>query len=101
MGDDNLKEGCGTPIGGEPLPNTSGESLASGSGDSLPSEISMWTKVKNFLLQDVTVTMTPYQEKVLQEVHDFWFQDVNFGKVKDFLFQEVSFKSKKTYKVDV
>ena len=64
----------------------------------LPQQVTVWSKIKSFLLQDVTrdvvVTMTPYQAKVLKEVHDFWFQEINFGKVKDFLFQEISFGKK-------
>ena len=36
------------------------------------------------MFKEITVTMTPKQEKVLQEVHDFWHQDA-----KDFLFQEI------------
>lgn len=64
----------------------------------LPQEVSIWSKIKAFLLQDVNrdvvITMTPKQEKVLREVHDFWFQEVNFGKVKDFLFQEINFGTK-------
>ena len=63
-------------------------------GSSLPQEVSVWSKIKAFLLQDVSrdivVTMTPHQAKVLKEVHDFWFQEVNFGKVKDFLFQDIT-----------
>ena len=59
----------------------------------LPKEVSIWGKIKAFLLQDVNreveITMTPHQEKVFKEVHDFWFQEINFGKVKSFLFQEV------------
>jgi len=51
----------------------------------LPAEISIWTKMKNFLFQEIQVTMTPKQEKVFQEVHDFWHQDVN----RDFWFQEI------------
>lgn len=50
----------------------------------VPEKISTWTKIRNFLFQDIVVTMTPKQEKVLQEVHDFWHQDA-----KDFLFQEI------------
>ena len=55
----------------------------------VPEKISMWTKIRNFLLQDITVTMTPKQEKVLQEVHDFWHQEITGQKIHDFLFQEV------------
>lgn len=51
----------------------------------VPAEINTWTKIKNFLFQEITVTMTPKQEKVLQEVHDFWHQEVN----RDFWFQEI------------
>ena len=55
----------------------------------LPTEISVWTKIKNFLFQDITLTLTPKQEKVFQEVHDFWNQEVTGQKVRDFLFQEI------------
>ncbi len=55
----------------------------------LPAQISMWTKVKNFLFQEINVTMTPKQEKVLQEVHDFWHQDVTAKGMHDFWFQEI------------
>ncbi|MBR6033360.1 MAG: hypothetical protein IKP28_01205 [Clostridia bacterium] len=68
-------------------------------GAGLPQQVSVWSKIKSFLLQDVNrdivVTMTPHQEKVLREVHDFWFQEINFGKVKDFLFQDITLGLKK------
>ncbi len=55
----------------------------------LPAEVSIWTKVKNFLFQEINVTMTPKQERVLQEVHDFWHQDVTAKSMHDFWFQEI------------
>ena len=55
----------------------------------VPEKISTWTKIRNFLFQDITITMTPKQEKVLQEVHDFWHQEITGQKVHDFLFQEI------------
>ena len=55
----------------------------------LPAEVSIWTKVKNFLCQEITVTMTPKQQKVFQEVHDFWHQDITAKGIHDFLFQEI------------
>lgn len=55
----------------------------------VPEKVSTWTKIRNFLLQDITVTMTPKQEKVLQEVHDFWHQDITGKKIHDFFFQEI------------
>ena len=56
----------------------------------LPAEISVWTKIKNFLFQDIVVTMTPKQEKVLREVHDFWHQEITGKDVHDFLFYEIT-----------
>ena len=55
----------------------------------VPAQINMWTKVKNFLFQEINVTMTPKQAKVLQEVHDFWHQDITAKGIHDFWFQEV------------
>ena len=78
--------------------DTYGTGTGATTQSTLPKEVSVWGKIKAFLLQDVNrdvvITMTPYQAKVLKEVHDFWFQEVNFGKVKDFLFQEVTFGKK-------
>ncbi|MGN1298683.1 MAG: hypothetical protein ACI4UE_01705 [Candidatus Scatovivens sp.] len=64
----------------------------------LPREIGVWGKVKNFLFQEidlmapVVLELTPKEEKVLSDVHDFLFQEVNFSELHDFLFQEVNFK---------
>lgn len=61
--------------------------------NNLPSQVSVWTKIKNFLFQEVNqnidVELTPKQEKVFKEVHDFWHQDVTFKGFKDFLFQKI------------
>ena len=69
----------------------------------LPSEIGVWGKIKNFLFQEVdllapvVLELTPKEEKVLTEVHDFLFQEVNFSELHDFLFQEVNFKPVKDF----
>ena len=57
--------------------------------NALPAEVSVWTKMKNFLFKEITVTMTPKQQKVFQEVHDFWHQDVTAKSLHDFFFQEI------------
>ena len=51
----------------------------------VPAEINTWTKIKNFFFQEVTFELTPRQEKVFKEVHDFWHQELNH----DFWFQEI------------
>ena len=58
--------------------------------NNLPTEVSLWTKIRNFLFQDMTLELTPKQEKVFQEVHDFWTQEITGQKVHDFLFYEIT-----------
>ena len=60
-----------------------------GTAQVLPTKVSPWTKIKNFLFQEITVELTPKQEKVFQEVHDFWHQDVTWEKVKNFWLQDI------------
>ena len=71
----------------------SGENINTGSN--LPAKIGIWSKVKGFLFQEVVLELTPREEKVLNEVHDFLFQEVKFPELHDFLFQEVKFFGKK------
>lgn len=60
-----------------------------GTSKILPTKVSAWTKIKNFLFQEITVELTPKQEKVFQEVHDFWHQDVTWQGFKDFWLQDI------------
>ena len=63
----------------------------------LPTEISVWTKIRNFLCQDIKLELTPKQEKVFQEVHDFWTQEITGQSVHDFLFYEITGESIKNF----
>ena len=68
----------------------------------LPAEVSVWTKVKNFLFKeieitDTEITLTPKQEKVLREVHDFWNQEITGQKVHDFLFYNITGEKVKNF----
>ena len=63
----------------------------------LPSEISVWTKIRNFLCQDMVLELTPKQEKVFQEVHDFWHQEITGQDVHDFLFYEITGEKVKNF----
>ena len=70
----------------------------------LPSEISLWTKIRSFLFQEVSLELTPKQEKVFQEVHDFWHQEITGKDVHDFLFQEITAQQMKDFwfqKIDI
>ena len=70
-------------------------------GSNLPTQVGFWNKFKAFWLQDIDwnkeikVELTPYQQKVEDEINEFLHQDVTWEKVRNFLFQEVSFRSKK------
>lgn len=69
-------------------------------GSNLPTQVGFWNKFKAFWLQDIDwnkeikVELTPYQQKVEDEINEFLHQDITWGKVHNFLFQEVSFSSK-------
>ena len=65
----------------------------------LPEKTGFWTKVKNALLYDVTIELTPYQQKVEDEINDFLHQEVTWQSFKNFLFQEVpiTYKGKKIF----
>ena len=70
-------------------------------GSALPTKIGVWSKIKGFLFQEINLSkpivleLTPKEEKVLNEVHDFLFQEIKFPELHDFLFQEIHFFGKK------
>ncbi len=57
----------------------------------LPTNVGFWSKFKAFLFQDITVELTPYQQKVENEVNEFLHQEITWGGIKNFLFQEIRF----------
>ena len=58
---------------------------------SLPIKSGFWSKFKAFMLQDITVELTPYQQKVEDEINEFLHQEITWQGVKNFLFQEIRF----------
>lgn len=63
----------------------------------LPTEVSVWTKVRNFLFQEVQITLTPKQEKIVKGVSDFWNQEITGEKVHDFLFYDITGEKVKNF----
>ncbi len=57
----------------------------------LPVKVGFWSKFKAFWLQDITVELTPYQQKVEDEINEFLHQEITWQGVKNFLFQEIKF----------
>ena len=71
-----------------------------GTVSGLPTKIGFWAKFKAFWLQEVdwnkeiTVELTPYQQKVEDEINEFLHQEITWKKLHDFLFQDISFGRK-------
>ena len=92
LGEENNVTGV---FGGVEFENA-GVQTAAGSKN-LPTKQGFWTKFKNFWLQEIDwnkeikVELTPYQQKVEDEINEFLHQDITWEKVHDFLFQEISF----------
>lgn len=63
-------------------------------GENLPTKTGFWNKVKSVLFYEIKVELTPYQQKVEDEINEFLHQEITWAKVKDFLFQEVTFGKK-------
>lgn len=61
----------------------------------LPVKTGFWNKVKAILFYDIKVELTPYQQKVEDEINEFLHQEITWNSVKNFLFQEVTFGKKK------
>ncbi len=100
LGEENKVSGVfgGVEIGEE---NKEVENAGTIRNNYLPVKTGFWTKFKNFWLQEIDwnkeikVELTPYQQKVEDEINEFLHQDITWKKVRNFLFQEVSFGSKK------
>ena len=91
-------QNCGNNgIGIENAININGENTINNSstGTNLPAKNTFWNKVKSVLFYDIKVELTPYEQKVEDEVNEFLHQEVTWTKVKNFLFQEVTFGKKK------
>ena len=100
LGEENIVSGVfgGVELNGEEQPKV--EQAGTIRNDNLPVKQGFWSKFKAFWLQEIDwnqeikVELTPYQQKVEDEINEFLNQDITWGKVHDFLFQEVTFGKK-------
>lgn len=53
-----------------------------------------FSKLKAVLFYEIKVELTPYQQKVEDEINDFLHQEVTWQGFKNFLFQDISFSKK-------
>ncbi len=80
-------------INGENAVNTG--NVETNVGTNLPAKNTFWNKLKSVLFYEIKVELTPYEQKVENEINEFLHQEVTWTKVKNFLFQEVTFGKKK------
>lgn len=57
----------------------------------LPVKTGFWNKFKAFWLTPITVELTPYQQKVEDEINEFLHQEITLKSMHDFWFQEIKF----------
>ena len=71
-----------------------GESTFKVCASNLPAKPSFFTKLKNVLFYEIKVELTPYEQKVEDEINEFLHQEITWEKVKGFLFKEVEITHK-------
>lgn len=61
-----------------------------GTSKNLPAkQNSFWSKLKGILTYEIKVELTPYQQKVEDEINEFLHQEITWQSFKNFLFQDV------------
>ena len=60
----------------------------------LPAKPSFFTKVKNILFYEIKVELTPYEQKIEDEINEFLHQEITWQSFKNFLFKEVEITHK-------
>ena len=61
----------------------------------LPAKQTFTSKLKSILFYEINVELTPYQQKIEDEINEFLHQEITWEKVRNFLFQEITFGKKK------
>ena len=59
------------------------------SNTKLPEKTSFWTKFKNALFYEVKIELTPYQQKVEDEINDYLHQEITWKSLKEAALSEV------------
>ena len=70
-----------------------------GPSKNLPAkQSSVWSKLKGILTYEIKVELTPYQQKIEDEINEFFHQEITWQSFKNFLFKEVEIttRSKRT-----
>lgn len=81
--------------GEEELPGTAFKVAST----NLPAKPGFWTKVKNVLFYEIKVELTPYQQKIENEINDFLHQEITWKSLKEAALSEVpiTFRGKRIF----
>ena len=65
----------------------------------LPEKTGFWTKLKNALFYEMKVDLTPYQQKVENEINDFLHAEITWKSLKEAALSEVpiTFRGKRIF----
>ncbi len=65
----------------------------------LPAKPSFWTKVKNALFYEIKVELTPYQQKIEDEINEFLHSPITWQSLKEAALSEVpiTFRGKRIF----
>jgi len=58
-------------------------------GANLPVKPSVWTKIRNVLFAEIRVELTPYQQKIEDEINDYLHQEITWKSLKEAALSEV------------
>ncbi len=60
----------------------------------LPAKQSFWSKLRGILTYEIKVELTPYQQKIEDEINEFLHQEITWQGFRNFLFQDITFGKK-------
>ena len=65
----------------------------------LPVKVGFWTKVRNVLLSEIKVELTPYQQKIENEINEYLHQEITWKSLKEAALSEVpiTFRGKRIF----
>ncbi len=46
----------------------------------VPAKVSPWSSFKSFMYHEIVVELSPYQQKIFNEVSNFWNQEIYYDK---------------------
>lgn len=70
---------------------------ACNNASNLPMKPTFASKMHEILFYEIKVELTPYQQKIEDEINEFLHKEITWSMVKDFLFQDITFGKKKSH----